>query len=141
MRYLLPLMLLIFSCNNRKAANAPDAEQNDYSTLTKENTEKKLKGLRNSIKDSSTAIMVDANLAIQAAEFTLQKIGAKLPPPTADSLAVNETGKNLYRCMQRAYQLSLAYAARPADINYYKEQLLIPEKKMVSRKIQRQKKG
>lgn len=135
MRYLLPLMLLFFSCNNWKAINGPDAEQNDYSTLAKENAEEKLKELRNSIKDSSTAIMVDANLAIQAAEFTLQKIDAKLPPLPAYSLAINETGKNLYRCMQRAYQLSLAYAERPADINYYKGQLLIPEKKWLAEKF------
>lgn len=135
MRYLLPLLLLIVSCNNRKAANAPHADQHDYAMLTKENAEERLNALRSSIKDSSQAIMIDAGLAIQLAEFTLHRNGSTPAPLTADSLAVNETGKDLYRCMQRAYELSLAHATRPADIDYYKEQLLIPEKEWLISKF------
>ena len=135
MRFLLPILLLIFSCNNRQTANAPPADQNDYATLTKENAEERLKELRSSFTDSSLAIMTDAGLAVQVAEFELQPIGSKPGPLTADSLAVNETGKNLYRCMQRAYELSLAHATRPADINYYKEQRLIPEKEWLASKF------
>ena len=135
MRFLLPILLLIFSCNNRQTANAPHADQNDYATLTKENAEERLKELRSSFTDSSLAIMTDAGLAVQVAEFELQPIGSKPGPLTADSLAVNETGKNLYRCMQRAYELSLAHATRPADINYYKEQRLIPEKEWLASKF------
>lgn len=136
MRHLLPLlMLMIISCDYRKVANAPDADQNDYATLTKENAEERLKELRSSITDSSLAIMIDAGLAVQLAQFTLYQNGSKPAPLTTDSLAVNETGKNLYRCMQRAYKLALAYATRPDDIRYYKTQMLIPEKEWLASKF------
>lgn len=136
MRHLLPLLMLMnISCDNRKTVNAQDADPHDYAKLSKENAAERLTDLSSSIKDSSLAIMINAGLAIQLAQFALYQNGSKPAPLTADSLAVNETGKNLYRCMQRAYELSLAHATRPDDIRYYKTQMLIPEKEWLASKF------
>ena len=128
MKYLLPAILLFYSCNTFPGKSTPVVEKYD-TAFTKEKAEQELKKIRTSITDSGFAVIVDANLQIQKVEFILQKADtSRIKKGFADSLIViHNNGQLLYTHMMKLYTLALRQATKSSDINHYKKELAVSQ--------------